>query len=430
MGRLARWNQTAIDADAADANGHAVGDEPGRIVARVRALATMPADKFRWGMAALGLGIGANQGIIAALSGQSRNIRAVVSGISGIIALLLTVAIALGILGRSVRISVRTFRIIAFVSAVLLGFIMLTGSAVRLTGSGLGCPDWPTCKAGNIVPESGKHAAIEFGNRVVTGLCLLAAAIGVLTALVRRPYRRDLVRFGLLVSLGLFGNAVLGGLTVIFDLQPQFVMSHFLLAIACLTGGAVLFHRAGETGPSGAISGRDRSTAVDEPMRHLGNALLALSFGVVFLGCILTGSGPHGGDPKVRRFGFSMFDVVRLHSGLVWVTLLSVVVMAWRVRGAVAPAAVEVRRRIGVLALVIVAQGGLGYWQWFTQVPAVLVQLHVLGAIAVWCAVLWLRAAITAPAVDPGVVQSAPAPLPARTSVDLRAFPEPRPGPR
>lgn len=411
MRRLAAWREAAAAADVADAN---TGDAPGPIVARVRSLTSVSSDQFRWAMAALGLAIGANQGVIAALSGQSRNVRAVVSGISGIIALFLTVAIALGVLGRYVRISVRTFRTIAFVSALLLGFIMLTGSAVRLTGSGLGCPDWPTCKAGNIVPESGKHAAIEFGNRVVTGLCLLAAAIGVLTALVRRPYRHDLVQFGLLVSLGLFGNAVLGGLTVIFDLQPQFVMSHFLLALACLTGGAVLFHRAGEAGPSGAMSGRDRRTAVDEPMRHLGNALLALSFAVVFVGCILTGSGPHGGDPKVRRFGFSMLDVVKVHSGLVWVTLLTVVVMAWRVRGARTSAAVEVRRRIGVLALVIVAQGGVGYWQWFTQVPVVLVQIHVLGAIAVWCAVLWLRAAITVPIA--AVIGRTPTPAAARTS--------------
>jgi heme a synthase len=411
MGRLATWREAAAASDVADAN---IGDEPGPIVARVRSLTDVSSDQFRLAMAALGLAVGANQGIIAALSGQSRNLRAVVSGISGIIALLLTVAIALGVLGRYVRISVRTFRVIALVSAVLLGFIMLTGSAVRLTGSGLGCPDWPTCKAGNIVPESGKHAAIEFGNRVVTGLCLLAAAIGVLTALVRRPYRRDLVRFGLLVSLGLFGNAVLGGLTVIFDLQPQFVMSHFLLALACLTGGAVLFHRAGEPGPSGAISGRDRRTAVDEPMRYLANALLVLAFGAVFLGCVLTGSGPHGGDPKVRRFGFSMLDVVKVHSGLVWVTLLTIVVMGWRVRGARTSAAVEVRRRIGVLALVVVAQGTVGYWQWFTQVPALLVQLHILGAIAVWCAVLWLRAAITVP-VAAGV-DSAPTPAAARTS--------------
>ena len=405
MGRLKRWNAAAIAADREATAGHDAsvsGDAPGPIVRRVRALATTPVPQFRRIVVLLAVGIVVSQAIVGALAGQSRNVRAVVSGFTGLVVLLLIVALSLALLGRYVRISVRTFRIIAFVSALLLGFIMLTGSAVRLTGSGLGCPDWPTCKEGNIVPESGRHAAIEFGNRVVTGLCLLAAAVGVLTALVRRPYRRDLVRFGLIVSFGLFSNAILGGLTVIFDLQPQLVMSHFILAIACLAAGAVLFHRAGETGPSGTILGLDRVSAVDATMRRLGNALMIGTLGVVFVGCILTGSGPHGGDPEVRRFGFSMLDVVRVHSALVWLTLFLVIVMAARVWRATSTAAVELRRRIGVLAWIIVAQGGIGYWQWFTQVPALLVQVHILGAIAVWCGVLWVRAAITVPRVRGG----------------------------
>ena len=411
--KLGAWNAAAIAADTASNTDHDTrretardtehradqdaGDVPGRIVTRVRAFATMPSRQYRLMMGRLAAGIAVNQGAVAALKGQSRNVRAVVSGFSGLIALLLLVAVAVAVLGRYVRISIRMFRIIALFSAVLLGFIMLTGSAVRLTGSGLGCPDWPTCKAGNIVPESGKHAAIEFGNRVVTGLCLLAAAVGVLTALVRRPYRVDLVRFGILVSVGLFGNAILGGLTVIFDLQPQFVMGHFVLALACLAAGVVLFHRAGERGASGSILGRERVTAVDATMRSLGGALLACACVVVLLGCVLTGSGPHGGDPKVRRFGFTMLDVVRVHSGFVWLTLALVVAMALRVWKASTPPAVELRRRIGVLALVMTAQGGIGYWQWFTQVPALLVQIHVLGAVIFWCAVLWVRAAITLP---------------------------------
>ena len=400
MGRLQSWNAAAIAADGEDLAGYGAavyGDTPGPIVQRVRELATMPAPPFRRIVVLLVAGIIVSQGIVGALAGQSRNVRAVVSGFTGLVVLLLVVALALAALGRYVRISIRTFRIIAFVSALLLGFIMLTGAAVRLTGSGLGCPDWPTCKEGNIVPESGKHAAIEFGNRVVTGLCLLAAVVGVLTALVRRPYRRDLVRFGLIVSFGLFSNAILGGLTVIFDLQPQLVMSHFILAIACLAAGAVLFHRAGETGPSGTILGLERVSAVDATMRRLGNALMVGTLAVVFVGCILTGSGPHGGDPEVRRFGFSMLDVVRVHSVLVWLTLFLVLVMATRVWRARTAASIELRRRIGVLAVIIVAQGGIGYWQWFTQVPALLVQVHILGAIAVWCGVLWVRAAITVP---------------------------------
>lgn len=400
MGAFTRWNTATLSIDASDSAGSVTVETPGVVVRRVRAFAAMPTREYRLMMGKLIAGIAVNQGVVAALKGQSRNVRAIVSGFSGLVGLLLAVAVAIAFLGRYVRVSIRAFRIIALVSAILLGFIMLTGSAVRLTGSGLGCPDWPTCKAGNIVPESGKHAAIEFGNRIVTGLCLLAAAVGVLTALVRRPYRIDLVRFGLLVSFGLFSNAILGGLTVIFDLQPQFVMGHFLLAIACVAAGVVLFHRAGEPGASGTILGRERITAIDETMRRIGHALLLCSMAVVFLGCVLTGSGPHGGDPKVRRFGFSMLDVVRVHSGMVWITLILVVAMAVRLWSASTPAAVELRRRVGILALVILGQGGIGYWQWFTQVPALLVQIHVLGAVTFWCTVLWVRAAITIPAAS------------------------------
>lgn len=414
FGRLAAANQAAVGADRADAealaSGHvlAAGDTPGSIVRWVRAAATMPTTLFRTVCITLVAGIVVCQIVVAALAGQSRNVRAVVSGFTGFVVLILVIALAIVILGRYVRVSVTTFRRIAFASAVLLGLIILGGAAVRLTGSGLGCPDWPTCKAGKIVPESGRHAAIEFGNRVVTGLCLLAAAIGVLTALVRRPYRRDLVQYGLLVSVGLFGNAVLGGLTVIFHLQPEFVMSHFLLAAACLAVGAVLYHRSGEPGASGTILGLERPSAVDATMKQMGRALIICALSVVFVGCVLTGSGPHGGDPKVRRFGFSMLDVVRVHSGLVWITLFLVIAMAFRVRRASTPAAAELRRRIGILAVVIVAQGAIGYWQWFTQVPALLVQFHVLGAVLVWSAVLWVRAAITLPTVSLALGESVP----------------------
>jgi heme a synthase len=393
--RLARANFGAITADTDDAS---LGDKPGRIVRQVRSFAQMDKASFRKFVLTTVVGIFAGQAVVAALASASRNVRAIVSGFSGLVVLVLAIALAVGLLGRYVRVSKALFRRIAFVSALLLGFIILTGSAVRLTGSGLGCPDFPTCKSGDIIPSSGNHAAIEFGNRVVTGLCLLAATIGTLTALVRRPYRRDLVIYGTLVSVGLLGNALLGGLTVLFKLKPHLVMAHFVLAIACLTAGVVLVHRSSESASSD-IFGRMRSNTVDLRMRQLANALVVCTLGVVLLGCVLTGSGPHGGDPgKVRRFGYSMLDVVRLHSGMVWVTLAIVVTIGIRVRNANSPATVELRRRIGILALIMVAQGAIGYAQWYNQVPALLVQFHILGAIAMWCGVLWVRAAVTAPA--------------------------------
>ena len=166
---------------------------------------------------------------------------------------------------------------------------MLTGAAVRLTGSGLGCPDWPTCKQGKVVPASGTHAQIEFGNRIVTGLCVFAAAIGVLTALVRVPYRRDLVRLGLLTSFLIFANAILGGLTVIYGLKPQFVMSHFLLAIVTIASGVLVFHRSGEPGGSRDLWGRDRVAAVDPLSVRIVQGLTLASLVVLFLGTVTTG---------------------------------------------------------------------------------------------------------------------------------------------
>ena len=131
------------------------------------------------------------------------------------------------------------YRKATLASAVLLVFIIWTGAAVRLSGSGLGCPNWPTCKDGQVVPARGSHAQIEFGNRVITGLCLLAATIAVLGAFRLRPVRRDLRRLAVIVVIGLFGNAVVGGMIVLLHLKPISVIAHFLLAIAVLTFGLI-----------------------------------------------------------------------------------------------------------------------------------------------------------------------------------------------
>jgi len=345
----------------------------------------------------------------AALQSTSRTTRAVVSGPLSLVAGLAGIGAALLILGRYVRIGHRRYRLIAFISAGLLGFIILTGSAVRLTGSGLGCPDWPTCKQGKIVPESGTHAQIEFGNRVVTGLCVLAAAIGVLTALVRVPYRRDLVRLGLLASFLIFANAIVGGLTVLYGLKPQFVMSHFLLAIATLATGVLVFHRAGEAGGSSDLFGRDRIPTVDVRTAQLTRAVTVTTLAAIFLGTIVTGSGPHGGDPDVVRYNYSMITVARIHSGAVWLMMAFTLALALKVARTRGPAAAEVRRRTSVMIGTALAQGAVGYVQYFNQLPVALVQIHVLGATLVWVALLWVRAAVWHTTVET-VASVAPAP--------------------
>ncbi len=310
-------------------------------------------------------------------------------------------ALAVVVLGRWVRVSPQTMRRIALVSAVLLGFIILTGAAVRLTGSGLGCVDWPTCNNGSVTPElNDAHGLIEFGNRIVTGLCVLAAGIGVLATLVRVPYRRDLVRPAVVVVVAIMGNAVLGGLMVKKALPPTWVLSHFLLAIAALAAGVMVFHRSGEDRPTNSLLGRSRVQAFGATETLLGRALLGTATLTLFLGTLVTGSGPHAGDESSERLSFAMSSVMKVHSSAAWLSLACVVALArqaWRVSGAQ-----ELRRRIKVLLVVVLAQGAIGYTQWFTQVPAKLVFVHIVGAVAYWTSVLWVRAALTLPPLNSG----------------------------
>ncbi len=403
--RRNEWRSKAVASDNAAAQMANTGDHPGRFVARIRTLATMPGAEFKKSALVVFTVIVISQAITGALGGQSKTVRAVVSGPLSLIAGLATIALATMILGRYVRIGIRTFRIIAGISASLLTFVIYTGSAVRLTGSGLGCPDWPTCSEGNVVPASGAHAQIEFGNRIVTGLCVLAAGIGVLCALVRNPYRRDLVQFGLLVSLAIFSNAILGGFTVLSGLRPELVMGHFVVALLALGTALVLFHRAGEPGESRSLTGKDRASSVDDTTSRLSSILTAAAGVVLLMGMIVTGSGPHGGSDKqsnpVKRFPFSTYDTSRIHSLAVWIALALVIALAVRaVRSTSARSssgAAELRRRLSVLMGVIVAQGAIGYLQYFNGVPALLVEFHVIGATAFFISVFWVRAAATMP---------------------------------
>src|SRR5919206_3024655 len=144
------------------------------------------------------------------------------------------------------------YRRITFVALIALGFIVVTGGAVRVTGSGLGCPDWPTCAQGRIVAPLEYHALVEFVNRMVTGTVSVLVILAVLAALRRRPFRRDLVWLAVGLVLGVIGQIVLGGLVVLFDLFPPLVMGHFVLSMILVADAVVLHHRAGwPEGPDG-----------------------------------------------------------------------------------------------------------------------------------------------------------------------------------
>lgn len=287
------------------------------------------------------------------------------------------------------------YRRISRLALLALIFIIITGGAVRLTGSGLGCSDWPTCEENQFVPDVEYHALVEFVNRAITGVVSLAVALAVLGALLRRPRRRDLVglAFGLVAGVG--GQVVLGGLVVWYHLSPWLVIAHFLLSMVLVANAVVLHHRAGlpDEAPRGA----------GPPARaagHLTRLLVVLAVLAIVSGTLLTGAGPHGGDADVERLQYDIPSLARLHGGAM-VLCAAAALLLWagaergsfrlrRRRRRAAPHAAAAR----LVVLVIGAQAAIGYLQYFTGVPVLLVGLHIAGAAALWTAVLRLHLAV------------------------------------
>jgi heme a synthase len=275
------------------------------------------------------------------------------------------------------------YRAITLPVAFLVAFIIVTGGAVRLTGSGLGCPSWPTCEGGHVVPPASYHAWVEFTNRLVTGLVSAAVIAAVLASLARRPRRRDLTWLSVGLVAGVMGQIVLGGLVVLFHLFPPLVIGHFLLSMTILACGVVLHHRAG------LPDDPHHRPVADPALARLGRLVVAGAAVVVVLGTIVTGSGPHpgsNGSQVVKRLPFALHTVARIHGSAVMAFLALVLVtvallVRWR-----APR--PVLRRAEVLVAVLVAQAGVGYAQYLTGVPALLVGIHIAGAVAVWVASL------------------------------------------
>ena len=281
------------------------------------------------------------------------------------------------------RLTPRAYQRVTLAALVALSFIVVTGAAVRLTASGLGCPNWPTCDEGRIVAPLEYHAMVEFVNRMVTGLVSVAVMLAVLGSLVRRPRRRDLTRLSLGLVAGVLGQIVLGGLVVLFHLYPPLVMGHFVLSMVLLWNATVLHHRAGL--PDEGVD----QPAVGSEHVVLGLLLVAAASVAIFLGTVVTGSGPHAGSHDgelVERLPFDVADVARLHSLSVLLLVGVAVFLARSLRLAAAPPALQQRAR--VLLGVLLAQAAVGYAQYFTGVPALLVGLHVLGAVLVWIATL------------------------------------------
>lgn len=287
---------------------------------------------------------------------------------------------------RSFRVSAEAYRRITAAAFAALAGIVVTGGAVRLTGSGLGCSDWPACERDRFVAPFEYHAMVEFVNRAITGLVSVAVILAVLGSLRREPRRRDLTLLSLGLVAGVVAQIVLGGVTVLFDLAPPLVMAHFVLSMALLANAAVLHHRAGQpAGPAVAI--------VAPEVRRLGRLLVVAAALVIVTGTVVTGSGPHGGDERVERLPFFVPDVARIHGISVTLFLIGVLLLLWLLRRTGAPPSAGWHAR--VLLAVLVAQAAVGYAQYFTGVPVLLVGIHIAGAVAVWTATLRLLLHLT-----------------------------------
>lgn len=264
------------------------------------------------------------------------------------------------------------YRRVTLVALLSLAAIIVTGAVVRLTGSGLGCSDWPTCEEGQLAPSqiSDAPAMVEFVNRTITGIVSVAVILAVLGALRRVPYRRDLVWLAVGLVVGVLAQIGLGGLVVLFELSPRLVMGHFLLSMVLVWNAVVLHER----------SSREATAPVgDHLTRGLTRLVFAATALVIFLGTVVTASGPHAGDEQAARLDLVIGDVARVHAIAVWV-LLALALALLRAARTVP----SIRRAVVILLAVVVAQGAVGYTQYFTGVPAALVGVHVAGAIAVW----------------------------------------------
>ena len=277
-------------------------------------------------------------------------------------------------------------RVLVPLTGVLLflqGVLIVTGGAVRLTGSGLGCPTWPECTTGSFTPvahqaEPVLNVWIEFGNRllgIVLGFITLLVVIAVL-----KCKRKDLriLAFGQL--LGVIAQGILGGITVRTDLHPSFVAPHFLLSIILIPGATSLYSR--RRAPAVFVKSSPLTNKIS--LAHIATAFL-----VIVLGTVVTGSGPHAGDAQAERLDFDIQTVSWIHADAV-ILLLGITFGFYVAQGT----STQTKKAIKIFAVIALAQGGIGYIQYFTGVPEILVAAHILGATLVWIAAWRIRLSV------------------------------------
>ncbi len=285
------------------------------------------------------------------------------------------------------------FTAICVSALVLLGAICVSGAAVRLTGSGLGCDDWPNCNGTSFVDLSSKHAAIEQVNRLFTFLVSVGVALAAAAAWYRRPRRRDLLALSLVMLLGVPAQGLVGAIVVLADLHPATVQLHFVLSMVLVWAAVLMLVRSRrDEPPAGSLVGTGTRRRV--------RALVGLTSLAVLAGTVVTGTGPHAGDEAARRFfgspsdidGHALQWVTRVHGTLVWLAVGAALLLFLHLRRRTAD-----RQRLDapLTAWVMCAlvQGTIGYVQYATGLPAALVVAHVAAATTLMAITAWLWAA-------------------------------------
>ncbi|MFJ9735504.1 heme A synthase [Streptomyces sp. NPDC101171] len=305
----------------------------------------------------------------------------------------------------------RTVRRAALAALVMAVIIVVTGGAVRLTGSGLGCPTWPTCTEDSLTTTRamGFHGVVEFGNRMLTYVLCAAVGWAIVAARAEKPRRRSLTRLGWAQFWVVMGNAVLGGIVVLVGLNPYTVAAHFLLSSGLIAIATVMWQRTreGDEAPR---------PLVGKAVQQLVWFLVAASVLLLAVGTVVTGAGPHAGDSsEVPRIPIDWETVSKLHAVLAWIVVTLTFALWFVLKAVDAPGGPLARTR--ELFLILLGQGVIGYVQYFTHLPEILVALHMLGSCLVWIGVLRVLLALRE---RPGAALDVPGPS-AEVAVGTRA---------
>lgn len=282
----------------------------------------------------------------------------------------------------SLRIGPRPFLLLCRFTLVTVVINVVTGAAVRLSDSGLGCPDWPTCSHHHLTPALRLHPLVEFGNRLVVFVLVVACFATVLAAFVRRPARSDLRWLSGGLILGVIGEAVLGAFVVYSKLNAYVVLVHFMVGMALLAVAVLLALKADQRPGRGTV-------AVDRRALWLTRALVGLIVVVLAAGAATTGTGPHAGGKGAKRIPVGLEGMTRIHAEIVLTAIVVVLVLLWVLWKCDAPSRIQNAGR--TLLTVMVVQGMIGYTQFLTHLPPVLVGIHVFGASLAWASVLWFH---------------------------------------